>query len=175
MTVVRVALVVLAAVLAAGAAAGAGSSPFRTRTVPCVESIDVTRFPYVGDRRPGRRYRLVLGAFSVPPAFLSQTVPTDERPWTYWSKSGLVIRGDGRPTTVTVPRAWRDRVAIVWGNGGHGVFQSIRFAGCRTGADVGNAFAGGFFLRRPADCVPLVFRVGTRSTAVRFGIGRRCP
>jgi hypothetical protein len=65
-------------------------------------------------------------------------------------------------------------VAISWGNGGNGVFQSIRLAGCTYGRDVGDAYAGGFFLRTRADCVPLVFRVGTRSTVVRFGIGRRC-
>jgi len=169
---VRTGLIVLLVLVAAQAA---HSSSFRTRIVPCTETIAETPFPYVGDRRPERRYRTVLGAFSVPPALLPRTVPTDDRPWAYWSKSGMVIRGDGRPMTVAVPRAWRDRVAIVWGNGGHGVFQSIRFSGCSSGADVGNAFAGGFFLRKPADCVPLVFRVGTRSAIVRFGIGRRCP
>ena len=36
------------------------------------------------------------------------------------------------------------------------------------------AYAGGFFLRSPSVCVPLIFRVGARSATVRFGIGRRC-
>jgi hypothetical protein len=175
MRIVTVALVAVVGALAVQAALAAHSSSFRMRLVPCTESIDETPFPYVGDSRPERRYRLVLAAFSVPPAFLRQTVSTDERPWAYWSKSGMVTRGDGRPMTVTVPRNWRDRVAIAWGDGGHGVFQSIRFAGCDSGPSSGNAFAGGFFLRSPSACVPLVFRVGTRSAVVRFGVGRRCP
>ena len=38
----------------------------------------------------------------------------------------------------------------------------------------GYAYSGGFFLRSRAACVPLVFRVGSRSAVVRFGVGRRC-
>src|SRR5213593_1576621 len=62
------------------------------RTVPCRESIDGTKFPYVGSSRPRYRYRLVLGAVSVPPGYLAQVVRTGETPWPYWRKAGLVVR-----------------------------------------------------------------------------------
>lgn len=175
MRTIPIALVALVAFLTVQATPGAPSSPFRTRTVPCDEIIDQTRFPHWGNAQPRYRNRLVLNAFSAPPAVIPQSSPTEERPWRYFSKWGMVVRSDGRIATVTVPPAWRDRVGISWGNGGHGVFQSIRFAGCTYGRDVGNAYAGGFFLRRPAGCAPLIFRVAGRQTVFRFGIGRRCP
>ena len=34
-------------------------------------------------------------------------------------------------------------------------------------------YAGGFYLRSPSACLPLVFRVGRRSETVRFGIGQQ--
>jgi len=134
----------------------------------------MNRFPYVGDRRPQYRYRLVLGAVSVPPAYLAQVVPTRETQWPYWRKAGLVVRAGGPPVSITVPPAWHERAAITWGYGNTGVFASLRIAGCPGRGDRGFAYSGGFYLRRPSACLPLVFRVGTRSETVRFGIGRRC-
>jgi hypothetical protein len=110
---------------------------------------------------------------SVPPAFLEQVVPTGRTPWTHFSKRGMVVRS-GRAVTVTVPLAWRHRVGIVWGNSGRGIFGSIRFAACGSDPSRGNAYAGGFYLRRPSECVPLVFRAGYRRQTVWFGVGRRC-
>src|SRR5205807_3874368 len=91
------------------------------RTVPCDEIIRHTTFPYRG-------YRLVLGAVSVPPAYLAQVVPTGQRPWAYWRKAGLVVRAGGPPVTVTVPRAWRRRAAITGGNS-TGIVPSLRLSG----------------------------------------------
>src|SRR5438105_1326689 len=84
----------LAALPAIVAAAHATPVP---RTVPCDEIILHTKFPYRG-------YRLVLGAVSVPPAYLAQVVPTGQRPWAYWRKAGLVVRAGGPPVTISVPR-----------------------------------------------------------------------
>jgi hypothetical protein len=75
--------------------------------------------------------------------------------------------------TVTVPKAWRNRLAISWGNR-PGFFSTIRIASCSAGPKPWNAYAGGFHLRSRSACVPLVFRVGRRSATVRFGLGRRC-
>ena len=144
------------------------------RTVPCAEVIDQTRFPYIGSRDPRYRARLVVGDISVPPALIPGSAPTGERVWTHFSKWGLVVRGGvRRPVTVTVPQAWRTRVAISWGNAGHGVFHTVRLARCDD-PTVGYAYAGGFFLRRPSGCVPLRFTSGTRSQVVWFGIVSRC-
>jgi hypothetical protein len=137
------------------------------RTVPCSQVIDHPKFPY----RSGR-YRLVLGTFSVPPAYLRQVVHVGGS-WPYWRKAGLVIRAGAPAVTVTVPRAWRSRAAIIWGNAGKAA-SSLRFASCAGRASEGRAYAGGLYLRARSGCVPLVFRVGARSATVRFGVGRRC-
>lgn len=167
--IVAVGLAALMGVTARSAASAA------TRIVPCDEIIDRTEFPYLGGYRPKFRYRLVLGVVSVPPAYLEQVVPTHSKPWAYWRKQGLVIRASGESVTITVPEAWRKRAAIAWGYGGHGVFSSLRIAGCGSEPSVGNAYSGGFYLRSRSACVPLIFRVGTRSATVRFGVGRVCP
>jgi len=87
----------------------------------------------------------------------------------------MVVRGgEGASVVVSVPRTWRNRVAIVWGNGGR-VFHTLRFPPCGDDPGSGNAYAGGFFLRKPSGCVPLRFTVGERTTLVWFGIVRRCP
>jgi hypothetical protein len=154
-------------------AAQAASSP-PGRTVPCSEIIGRTKFPYLGDYRANFRYRQVLGVVSAPPAFLKQVVPTNSRPWTHWRKQGLVIRASGESVTIVVPKGWRNRAAIAWGNGGHGPFSSLRIAGCGSNPSAGNAYAGGFYLRSRSACVPLIFRVGKRSATLRFGLGRGC-
>jgi hypothetical protein len=166
--------VAAAALVQVAAAADPAPLPARSRTVPCTEVIDRTTFPYRGGSAPTRRYRLVLGAISVPPAYLQQIVENDDPAWPYWRKQGIVVRADASSVTLSLPAAWRNRVRIVWGNGGHGVFTTIRFAGCGGGRDVGNAYSGGFVLRSSSASVPLLGRVGGRSALVRFGLGRRC-
>jgi len=158
---------VLAGMTASSASSAAG------RAVSCSDIIDYTRFPYLGNSRPEDRYRQVLGVVAVPPAFMQQVVPTGQKPWTYWHKQGLVIRAGGEVVTVTVPKIWRGRAAIIWGNSGS-AFSSLRFEGCGGSANVGHAYAGGFLLRSPSACIPLIFRVGNRSATVRFGVGQRC-
>lgn len=157
--------------LAAVTGAAARSAPEQPpSTVSCEAIILDSKFPH----RAGG-YRLVLGRISVPPAYLRQVVPTGRRPWAYFRKNGLVIRGGSPPIEVRVPRAWRTRVRIGWGDGGG---SSLRFASCPPVGGFnkrGNAYAGGFHLRTRSACVPLIFRVGQRTQTVRFGIGRRCP
>ena len=151
-----------ALVLLAAAATTSAASP---RTAPCSENIDTVRFPYAG-------YRTVLGSVGVPGPYLAQVVATRERPWGYWRKAGLVVRAGGPAVTVSLPKAWRGRAAITWGNS-TGIVASLRIAGCPGRRTVGHAYAGGFYLRARSACVPLTFRVGRRSAIVRFGVGRR--
>src|SRR5205809_3803204 len=56
------------------------------------------------------------------------------------------MRAGSESVTVSVPRAWRSRVAITWGNT-TGIVQTLRIAGCGTDPSAGNAYAGGFYLR----------------------------
>lgn len=117
--------------------------------------------------------RVVLGVAAVPPAYLPQTVATASATWPYWSKSGLVIKANSPPVDVSVPSRWRTRVSITWGNRGG---SELRIASCPATTALGNwnPYTGGFYLRSRAACVPLTFRVGSRSATVRFGVGKRC-
>jgi hypothetical protein len=121
--------------------------------------------------RPGR---VVLGVVAVPPAYIAQTVASGDSRWPYWSKTGLVVRADSPPVFVSVPRRWRTRAAIGWGN--VDAVSAFQIASCPPSSSLGrwNPYAGGFYLRARATCVPLTFRVGARTTTVRFGVGRRC-
>jgi hypothetical protein len=167
-------VLLLALVAGTGIAARAGTSSATARTVPCFEIIDHPQFPYVGGPDPRYRYRTVLGAVSAPPAYLEQMVRVDEEPWRYWRKAGLVVRAGGPTVTVSVPMTWRKRAAITWGYGGTGIHSVLRFPSCGSDPTSGNAYAGGFFLRAPSACLPLIFRVGARTATLRFGLGRRC-
>ncbi len=135
--------------------------------VPCSNIINSA--PWVGEAR----YRLVLGGVSVPPASLPKTAGSSDPSWQYFLKAGLVVRAGRAPITVTVPRAWRGRAAISWGNG-LGVASTLQITGCPPSPDSWNAYAGGFYTRSASACVPLTFRIGAHSQTVRFGIGRRC-
>jgi hypothetical protein len=167
--------VVAVGVLGVAVAASSSAATGPALTVLCGDVIDKTEFPYVGNSQPEHRYRPVLGVLAVPPAYMQQVVPTGEKPWAYWRKQGLVVRATGEAVTVTVPTAWRKRLAITWGNRAAAV-SSLRINGCGTRANthVGSAYAGGFLLRSARACVPLIFRVGNRSATVWFGIGQRC-
>jgi hypothetical protein len=175
---VRFALLAIVAIAGAAlqVASGSSSPAAPVRRVPCGEAIATTKFPYVtaaGD------YRLVLGVVSAPPAYLPRIYRADsperKRGWPFWRKQGIIVRNSGESVAISVPSAWRTRAGIVWGNGGTGEpFTSVLLVGCGSDRTRGRAYAGGFYLRSRAACVPLMFRVGRRAATVRFGINRRC-
>lgn len=120
-------------------------------------------------------FRILLEAVAVagPRQVAADTKRTADREWPYFRNGGLAVRAGTSSVVVEVPEGWRDRVALSWG--GSRPSSSIRFATC--GAVPGgawNAYAGGFHLRSPRDCVPLHLRIGGRSTTIRVGIGRAC-
>ena len=151
--------------------AGASSARAFAEAVPTVNCRSIVTPSGVFDFRPNR---VVLGVFDVPPAFIQQTVEVGTGTWPYWSKAGLVVRAESPQVSVSVPPAWRTRVAIGWGN--VDASSALRIASCPSSSGLGdwNVYAGGFLLRARAACVPLVFRVGHRTATVRFGIGKRC-
>ena len=155
-------------VLAAIVCVVASASPLGAPSVACESII----FPVgVTDWRPKR---VVLGVVAVPSAHIPQTVKSGSTRWPFWSKAGMVVRADSPPVTVSVPRAWRTRAAIGWGNAGAG--SSVRFETCPDSSSLGgwNPYSGGFQLRSRAACVPLTFTVAGRTSTVRFGVGKRC-
>ncbi len=163
----RLTAMILVLLLAALTGVTPATSSPTPPTVPCDEVIDYAKSGHEGG------YRLVLGVISVPPAYLRQVVPTHSQPWAYWRKAGLVVHAGSAPVSVSVPKPWRNRVAITWGNS-TGVVSGLRIAGCASPPNVWRAYSGGFYLRSRSACVPLIFRVGQRSTTIRFGVGRSC-
>jgi hypothetical protein len=159
----------LLALVAAAAlsCATASARPGGTAPVTCQSIIDP-----VGSYE-WRPKRVVLGVVAAPPAYIPQTVRGEGR-WPYWSKVGLVVRADSPPVVVRVPPAWWDRVAITWGDGGPAA--ALRIASCPSSSSLEgwNPYSGGFLLKTQSACVPLTFRVGSRSATVRFGVGKRC-
>ena len=172
-TLRTVCLVALVAVLVVATAAAKHPSA-GSRSVPCSETIDQVRFPYIGNREARYRFRTFVGAISVAPAFM-RAYENDDPRWPYWTKYGVVVRAGGARVTLSVPPAWRDRVGIAWGNAGHGVLASVTLASCAGPTSVGHAYAGGFFIRRSGECFPLTLRAGSRVATAWFGLGKRCP
>jgi len=165
---VRRLLPVLALALATTIAADAWSSPTGAPGPTCGSII------VPGGQFTWRPQRVVLGVVSAPPAYIPQTVSSGESLWRYWSKAGIVIRANSRPVLVSVPRAWRGRAAISWGDAR--IASAVVFPSCPPSSSLGNwnPYSGGFYLRSRAACIPLVFRVGERTATVRFGVGKRC-
>ena len=114
--------------------------------------------------------RLVLGVLAMPPARLEYAAPTAARPWAYFAKWGIAIRAGSPAVVITVPETWRHRAAISWGNN-IGVFSSLRLRSCPRQPGAWNAYAGGFYLRSPSGCVPLVFHIGRQTATLSFAIG----
>jgi hypothetical protein len=163
-TALGAALAVLAVSISAAAA------PPRVRTV--VGCGDV-----IGQQTTGSvdGSRVVLGLVSVAPPRIQRGATSGLSSWKYFSKWGTAIRS-GTSVTVSVPPAWRTRVAITWG-GSTPIVSTLRFASCGSQAtpkQPWNAYPGGFYTDTPTACVPLTFTVGRRSRTVRFGIGRSC-
>jgi hypothetical protein len=119
--------------------------------------------------------RVLLDAVSVPGSryLAAEASRTRKQHWPYFRNAGLAVRAGSVAVRVEVPEGWRDRVALSWG--GSPASTSVRFAACPAAPGrVWNAYAGGFYLRSQADCVPLHVVVGGTSTTVRVGIGRAC-
>jgi hypothetical protein len=74
--------------------------------------------------------------------------------------------------SVSVPESWRQRAAITWGTSG--TVSSLRLTACLRPPGIWGFYAGGVYVRSAGACVPLVFRIGTRSATVRFSVGRPC-
>jgi hypothetical protein len=120
------------------------------------------------DSSPGGR--VVLGVLAVPPAHVEAGAATGDRPWAYFSKFGIAVRARSPAVLITVPRAWRHRAAIGWGNNASGV-SSLRMLSCPQQLAPWNGYAGGFFLRSASGCVPLIFEIGRQTATLSFAIG----
>ncbi len=83
---------------------------------------------------------------------------------------GIAIRAGSPAVLITVPETWRHRAGIGWGNN-LGVVSSLRLLSCPRQLGAWNVYAGGFYLRSPSGCVPLVFHIGRQTATLTFAIG----
>jgi hypothetical protein len=170
MRVLPALLVVVAATATVTACSGPGpAGNARPRTAPLASPQAVgcdQIIPQAG--QPGGRR--VLGVLAAPPARLEHAAPTATRPWAYFAKYGIAIRAGSPAVLITVPQAWRRRAGIGWGNN-PGVVSSLRLLSCPRQLSAWNAYAGGFYLRSPSGCVPLVFHIGRQTATLTFTIG----
>lgn len=168
--------VLVAACTASTGSSATGSQPPTQR--PVVTPAEGCQLP-VGNEPSFPGGKIVLGVISLGPDFLQPTVPVHQGLWRYWQKHGLWIRAGHQTVTITVPKAWQNRVAITWG-ANVGIVSTLRFPGCPAslgtpaGPGTGAGYPGGFYLRSRSACVPLVFAVGRRSAVIRVSVGRRC-
>src|SRR5579859_6729549 len=168
---IALAVAVSSAVIVA-ATAHSGAAASGSLVVACS---DITSGPSPAPGQEG--VRSVLGVLALPTAYTPQSAMRVQSAgrWTYWMKAGVGVRLGQFTVTVTVAKAWRTRAAVSWGRGP--IVSSIRFSGCAGTPLVfaWNAYVGGFYLRSPTACVPLVFSSRGRTATLRFGIGKRCP
>jgi hypothetical protein len=131
--------------------------------VKCDEAVD-------GQDRPPSG-RIVLDRVAFPPSDYSYDPA--RRPYGYFAKFGLDVRGGTEPVRVLVPAEWRGRLGIMWGNRLREGVELLEFEPCSP-AERWKGYAGGVSLRRRG-CVPLTVEVGGRRETIELGIGRRCP
>jgi len=155
----------LLSVAVAGAfAAGGASASVPVPTVGCDQSV------FDASPKPPSDLRVVFNRIAVV-AENYRPQPVRSRPLGFWVKAPIFVRASSGPVTLEVPRGWRAREAITYGDSG--IVRALRIGRCPGGSTAWFGYAGGFYLTRPA-CVPLMVGVGGRSRLVRFGIGRSC-
>jgi len=167
---VLVALVgsVVIAVTAATIAATADARARSVFVVPCTDTIGNLSNPAGSDRH------VALGLFSVPSVTVGSERLFGVLHWRYWTKVAVGVRRYRAPVTVSVPKAWRSKVAVTWGNRA-GIMSSIRFSSCADATSPNwSAYAGGFYLRQHIVCVPLIVSDGQRTATVRVAIDGKC-
>jgi hypothetical protein len=113
---------------------------------------------------------IVAGRVALPTRKALQLNRTETR--TQFAKQGLLVK-PGASFTLIVPKAWRGRLTISWGGAPRTTRLSV--SGCGTRGDKDwLAFAGGFYIDRPA-CISLIVRAGGSGHRVRIGVGAPCP
>ena len=165
-------LLVVAALALAVTAGTLQAAPPKITSISC-DSSDI----YDNPVRPHNSDQLLFGYVALPSR--DAYVGKPERDITgrhrYASNTYLLVHTGTKAVTFTVPQAWRRRFGINFGDSGNRVLSALRVPPCRYALTNGvwNEWGGDFSFNVRA-CVPLVVRVGTRSTTVRFSLGKRC-
>jgi len=150
--------------------AGRPAAPVAQAAEPgaCDSFVNVTSF------RIFPRYRLVLGDVAMPPARLPPLGPSGHAAWPYGEKTGFEFHGGGPPVTITVPDAWRNRVAVFGVTSRPlGFASTVRIPSCPP-RSAWDTYVSAFYTRSRTACVPLRVQVKRQTVTLWFGLGRRC-
>jgi hypothetical protein len=125
--------------------------------------------------RPGPGRTAVLGrvGLSTKRALQSNQTGSADPTEKLFAKDGLLVKRQA-PFELIVPRLWRDRVGLEWGNTVR--TDHLKFTGCPANTPGAKwlAFAGGYYVPKPA-CVPLIVKTPRATQRVRIGVGKACP
>jgi hypothetical protein len=164
----RIAVLALAVlVLGLPGSANAGEDTVvPTAALPCAHVIDSSGPPYAG-------WTKVLGKVWLPRHTLGSGATDDfpEGP-RRWLKQGLAIKA-GSALTLTVPDAWRGRLAIGWGSPAQ-PSEQVTVDNCTYAGQQWLAYAGGYWVDKFA-CVPLIVESGGQRRTVHIPLGEPCP
>lgn len=97
-------------------------------------------------------------------------------PHRLFAKTGLILHAE-RAATLSIPKAWADKVSIAWGNHSAEWTTTLQIRACPTppgSAGQWLGYPGGFSLDQPA-CVPLEVSTPTGKTVVQVPVGVPCP
>lgn len=173
-----------ALLLLAACTSSKGGYPASLRSTPAADSAAGIGMPSCAGRSGGATgfirspdlgpgTQLILGRIAINAGSMQATVPVrNTGPWRYWQKRAILIRANTGPVSVSVPPSWRERAAITYGTAPIG--RSLVLRSCQKPKGVWDAYAGGLYLRNPAACIPLVFRLGNRHTTVHLRVTGRC-
>ena len=159
--------ILIASMFAAAVSArgGAASAPF---VVPCGDTIGNLSNPAGSDRK------VALGMVSLPSRQVGSERLFGVLHWRYWTKVAVGIRHSPTTVTVSVPKNWRSRVAVGWGNRTI-ILPSIRFSSCTDATSPSwSTYAGGLYLAKRVRCVPLAVSDGRRTATVRIAVDGTC-
>lgn len=134
---------------------------------------------------PSRRRTIVLGrvALTTRHALQANSSGESDPAARLFAKDGLEVK-EHSPVELIVPRPWRDRLSISWGNTARTTHLRVRSCPGGTGRVERSggfgphlpwmAWAGGYSVSKPA-CVPLIVKVGEKTRRVHIGVGAPCP
>jgi hypothetical protein len=153
-----------------GPGAGRPIAPVAQAAEPgaCSSFVNLTSF------RIFPRYRLVFGDVAMPPGRLPPLGRSGRTAWPYGEKTGFQFHGGGPPVTITVPEAWRDRVAVFGVTSRPlGFASTVRIPSCPP-RSAWDTYVSAFYTRSRTACVPLQVQVKHETVTLWFGLGRRC-
>jgi hypothetical protein len=172
----------LLVVVTGSSALAAAYPPFETvpqsvSTLDCVSAVD-TPEPDV----PTTADAVVFGRVAIARDLARSTLApyTGRGTFKRWVKAGLLVRRHGsplgadpgtlQPIVITVPRAWRSRAALAWGN--TGLSSAIRITPCRS-TTPWLVFTGGYYVNSPT-CFPLNISTNGKTRQILVSAARSC-